>query len=121
MSDHEMEVDEVEESVTIIQSRVFNEEKLPSSMDVLSRISLAYADTLADDNKSEQLEFFTPIITQELLAIWERTSISILTEKGVFFPHILTSNITTHVQMVASISLMSLRIHHVIYHLTYSK
>ncbi len=38
-----MEVDEeeeVNESIVVIQSRVFNDEKLPSSKDVLSRISM---------------------------------------------------------------------------------
>ncbi len=86
MSDHEMEVDEeekVNESIVVIQSRVFNEEKLPSSKDVLSRISIAYDDKLADENKSETLEFFIPTITQELLALWKKTSIPILTENGV--------------------------------------
>lgn len=86
MSDHEMEVDEAEEeqeSKNFIKLCIFYEEMLPTTMDVLSRISLAHTDRLEDENKSELLEFFIPNITQEVVAIWEKTSIPIVTEQGV--------------------------------------
>ncbi|XP_037037939.1 uncharacterized protein LOC119075576 [Bradysia coprophila] len=67
----------------IIRSRLFNEDKLPTKIDVLSRISQAYDDLLADENKSEALEFFVVNTVKEVCTIWKKTSIPIISENGI--------------------------------------
>lgn len=93
MADHVMEVDGAESPACAIlkfpqesysiDPCPFNEEKLPTNMDVLKRIQLANDDKLGDANKSLQLESFVPDVTNELKAIWEKTHIPIISENGI--------------------------------------
>lgn len=94
MSDHEMEWIQSEELTSgdtfFVESRlgfvkpsVLSEETLPTKMDILKRVCLAYDDKLGDENKSEPLESFIPNIVDEVVEIWKKTKIPIMSEKGI--------------------------------------
>ena len=68
MSDHEIEWEQSEQSTSrgalssevrfsFIKSSVLSEESLPTKLDIIRRVCLGYDDKLADENKSELLEF----------------------------------------------------------------
>lgn len=63
--------------------RVFNEEKLPTKQDVIRRIFLAYEDNFVDKGRSEYLGMFISEIRDEIIAIWKKTPIPILTINGI--------------------------------------
>lgn len=62
---------------------VFNEAKLPTKMDVLRRMFLAYQDNLVDKGESENYNVYVSEIRNEIIEIWRKTTIPILTINGV--------------------------------------
>lgn len=61
----------------------FNENKLPTILEVLRRVFLSYNDTYVDNKISVLLQTFSNDVASEIIEIWRKTKIPLIEERSV--------------------------------------